>query len=353
MASFTTSEVLSTSSIETPPFSLIEYKGLFFRLLDELKLAATELSRDPQAFFKTIVSADTRDQKRRRLLWGGVVVAASVHVAFLVVVAIAGWHRFMAPVTPPDRPTISVTMVEPQPSPRTGSVPTPTPGTNKPNGDKDGRGGGGGQQDPRPAPHGTLPQSVPRPPIIAFNAPSAQNPALPMPFTTAGPETPPPPAPVGDPNSKGTEPSAGPGKGGGVGAGNGPGAGVGRGPGSGPGSGGRPGNGINGGDPGGGDPTDLLFSGQKPEGFIPFRWLYRPTPVTTPEAQENKVIGYVVLRATFNANGTVSDIEILQPVEYMTESAIDSLKRSRFKPATINGKPVTLRKVPIKVLVHY
>ena len=96
----------------------------------------------------------------------------------------------------------------------------------------------------------------------------------------------------------------------------------------------------------------MMFSGQNPEGFMPFRWLYRPVPVTTPEAQENKVSGTVMLRATFNADGTISDVEVISPVDFMTESAIESLKRSKFKPATINGKPVTLRRVPIKVEIH-
>lgn len=87
--------------------------------------------------------------------------------------------------------------------------------------------------------------------------------------------------------------------------------------------------------------------------YTPFSWLRRPTPVVTPEAQENKVIGIVLLRATFHADGTVSDIEVVMPVEFMTESAIDSLMRSKFRPATVNGKPITVRKVPVKIFVHY
>jgi TonB family protein len=154
---------------------------------------------------------------------------------------------------------------------------------------------------------------------------------------------------------KGTEPSGGPGSGGGLGPGKGTGTGPGEGPGSGPGKGQGKGYGIDSGDPNGSEgalpPID--FRQPAPRGFVPFRWLYRPTPVTTPEAQKEKVIGDVLLRATFNANGEISDIEVLMPVEYMTESAIESLRRSKFKPATINGKPVTLRNVPIRVSVHY
>jgi hypothetical protein len=59
------------------------------------------------------------------------------------------------------------------------------------------------------------------------------------------------------------------------------------------------------------------------------------------------------MRATFNADGTISDVELVMPVEFMTESAIESLRRSTFRPATVNGVPITVRKVPIKVFVHY
>jgi hypothetical protein len=60
----------------------------------------------------------------------------------------------------------------------------------------------------------------------------------------------------------------------------------------------------------------------------------------------------VLLRATFNANGTITDIEVVQPVEYMTDSAIQALEQSRFRPATLFGKPVTLRRVLVQVRVY-
>jgi TonB family protein len=88
-------------------------------------------------------------------------------------------------------------------------------------------------------------------------------------------------------------------------------------------------------------------------GYKSWSWIRRATAAVTPEAQENKVIGTVVLRANFNADGTISDIEVAMPVDFMTQSAIEALQRSSFHPATINGVAITLRKVPIKIYVHY
>jgi len=75
--------------------------------------------------------------------------------------------------------------------------------------------------------------------------------------------------------------------------------------------------------------------------------------VITPEASQNKVNGTVFLRATFNADGTITDIEVRMGVDFMNESAVESLRRSKFYPATIDGKPITLRGVPVKIDVHY
>ena len=86
---------------------------------------------------------------------------------------------------------------------------------------------------------------------------------------------------------------------------------------------------------------------------MPFSWIRRATAIVTPEAQEHKAAGRVLLKATFNADGTVSDIEIINPVDFMTESAIESLRRSKFRPASINGVPITVRRVPVYIDVHY
>jgi hypothetical protein len=72
-----------------------------------------------------------------------------------------------------------------------------------------------------------------------------------------------------------------------------------------------------------------------------------------PEAQKQEVLNYVLMRATFNANATITDIEVLTPRDSMTDSAVESLRHSTFRPATVNGVPITVRRVQIKVGVHY
>jgi TonB family protein len=99
-------------------------------------------------------------------------------------------------------------------------------------------------------------------------------------------------------------------------------------------------------------PAEIDWRASKPPGFSPFKWIYRARPIVTPEAQANKVSGEVLLRATFRADGRITDIEVISPVEYMTESAIEALERSRFRPAMINGVPVTLRNVLVRIKIE-
>jgi protein TonB len=144
--------------------------------------------------------------------------------------------------------------------------------------------------------------------------------------------------------------SAGQGEGEGIGNKKGSGVGSGTGSGVGPGQGAGTNNGKAGTLDGKGTAiASLYFNLPKPAGYVPFSWIYRPTPVVTPEAQANKSSGTVVVMATFRADGTITDIEIKNQVDYMTESAIDALKRARFRPASINGVPITLFRVPVRI----
>ncbi|HSO74027.1 MAG TPA: energy transducer TonB [Blastocatellia bacterium] len=350
MASVATVDFGETSRpVDAPPFSLIEQKGLVKRLGEELTRAASELSRDPSAFFRGLFVADARDKKRRRLICAGLALGLVAQFVFLVVAAIAGWHRMLAPAKEPQP---KVTMLSQNPIEYVDSTPT-----EKPPGSKDGGGGGGGQHTEAPASKGPLPQSVPQPQLVNPNPSNIAEPTLAVAPTIKGLESiPPPPAQVGDPNGQGSEFSGGPGSGDGIGSSKGPGVGKGNGPGGGPGEKGGRGGGTSGFPDGGrAQIAEVNFNDLASQpNYTPFSWIRRPKPAVTPEADENKVIGIVVLRATFHADGTISDVEVVMPVEHgMTESAIESLMRCKFRPATVNGRPITLRKVPIKIHVHY
>ena len=347
MASVATIEASKTSSlVEAPPFSLIEQKGLAGRLAEELSRAAREFAGDPSGFVRSLVAADAKDAKRRRLIYAGLAFALVAHVVFVAIAAIAGWHRIMAP---PEEDRLQITMLNP---PLLAEAPEVT--SEKPLGKKDGGGGGGGQHNPLPPSRGHLPQFIPQAALVDMRPSEIPEPSLAVPPTIQGSETaPPPPGQIGDPKGKASDFSGGPGEGGGIGTSKGAGVGPGGGSGAGPGGpGGR--GGSKPGSPDGSSIMEVNFSNlaSYPD-YTPFKWLRRPNPVVTPDAQENKVIGIVLLRATFHADGTIDDIEVVMPVEYMTESAVDSLMRSKFRPATVNGKPVTVRKVLVRITVHY
>jgi protein TonB len=354
MASLGTTEFIkATPRTAKLPFALIEEKGLLARLGQEIKRAAYELAEDPRGFLRGLFPSDVKDEKRRRRIVAGLTLAVVTHAALLGVIVYAGWHRFL------DRPASETNykIIELKPG---DFKPTPEAAASKPNNlpDGDGAGGGGGGQNSSHKPSGgVLPQMSPQPQIVKLNAPSVPLPSLPVPPTIVGQATMPPPADaaIGVPDAKlGEPPSPGSGSGGGLGTGNGTGVGAGTGPGTRRGSGGNRGGGGVGSHEGGGDdasgPIDWTRLKNIP-GSTDIVFIRRPTPVVTPEAEANKVSGVVLLRATFHADGRITDIEVISPVPYMTESAIESLARSTFRPATRNGVPVTVRKVLVRVRV--
>jgi hypothetical protein len=344
---------MTSSRADAPPFSVIEQRGLVTRLCDELARAAGEVRRDPRGFIRDLFSNDTKDAKRRRRIYAGLACALSAHVILLVLIAYVGWHGAFAKNGEPE---YTVKILDIPARARTDSPDALKPEV--PRGERGG-GGSGGDHNPLPATKGPLPQMSPAPQVVKPSAPSAPMPALAVMPTIVGPESPPPPINVapGIPTGAVAEaPSPGPGDGGGLGGANGSGAGnKGSGPGGGDGGGGGKGDKAQAGIPSGteGVPTGPIDWSRLKDypGSTVIAWLRRPTPVTTPEAQANKVRGEVLLRATFRADGTITDIEVVRPVPYMTDSAIDSLARSKFRPATVKGVPVTLRNVLVRINV--
>jgi TonB family protein len=352
MASVVTTEFVRTIRADAPPFSLIEQQSLLSRLIQALEGAVGELIRDPRGFMRDLLSADTKDAKRRQRIYLGLACALVVHVALIIFIAVLGWRTMF--VKPPTEraPEYRVTWPEfPASIEKSESTKPETP-----KGDAGG-GGGGGQHTLLPASKGEQPQMVPRPQVVNGNPSNIPEPSLPVNPTVVGPlSPPPPPAPIGDPAGKNRDFSGGPGNGGGIGPGEGTGVGGGKNAGAGNGSRGGKGGGPAGLPEGSGTeiPTVVDFNriGSVP-GYQNWTWIRKQRPIITPEAQENKVIGTVVLRANFNADGTITDIEVAMAVDFMNQSAIEALRRSTFHPATIKGVPVTVRNVLIRIAVHY
>jgi len=323
---------------------------LLSRLIQAIEGTAGELIRDPRGFMRDLLSADTKDAKRRQRIYLGLACALVMHVALIVVIAVLGWRTMfvkLAAEEPPEYRVIRTWISAPIEK-------TASTGSETPKGEGHG-GGGGGQLAALPPSKGEPPPMVPGPQIVNMNPSNIPEPSLPVNPTVVGPLTPPPPpAPIGDRTGKAGDFSAGPGVGGGIGRGDGPGVGGGKNAGA--------GNGSRGGKDGGpagfpeGSGTDIPLAvdfNHPPPGYRPWTWIRRQTATITPEAQENKVIGTVILRANFNADGTITDIEIAMPVDFMNQSAIEALRRSTFHPATIKGVPVTVRNVLIRIAVHY
>jgi TonB family protein len=331
--------VASASHVDAPPFSLIEQKSLLKRLFGELGSAFRELGRDPRGFIRDLFSASGKDAKRRQRIYFGLSLGVALHVALLAFIAVLGWRTMFVKPTGEQPPEYRVIF------PERSSIRKTEPA---PKGES-----GGGRNNPAPASRGQLPKASPAPPIIAVRLePTPRPPSLPVPETVqVDPRLDPNRdqlAVTGIPNGVPGPLSPGPGSGGGLGDGSGGGVG----PGGKGGKTGAPAGSSDGSDASVPHAVDFTRISSFP-GYRTWSWIHRQRAIVTPEAADNKVIGVVLLRATFNADGTITDIEVVMSVDFMNESAVEALRRSTFHPATINGVPVTVRRVPIKESVHY
>jgi len=88
---------------------------------------------------------------------------------------------------------------------------------------------------------------------------------------------------------------------------------------------------------------DTLIDDQ-PEALKPVTIWYKEAPQYTEIASINRLEGAVVLSAFFMANGGLSDIKVVRGLpDGLTRRAINTMKRVRFTPASLNGAPVGVR----------
>lgn len=77
---------------------------------------------------------------------------------------------------------------------------------------------------------------------------------------------------------------------------------------------------------------------EKPADFLP------PQVISTvePSYPVNTVAGgTVVLKVTVGSNGEVKDVQVLQKAGGFTQQAVETVRKWKFAPARLNGKPVT------------
>ena len=66
-------------------------------------------------------------------------------------------------------------------------------------------------------------------------------------------------------------------------------------------------------------------------------------PVYPKEAKEKQLEGAVALDVLIDDKGTVRQVSVIDGPEIFRSGALDAMKKFRFKPAKIDGKPVAVR----------
>ena len=85
---------------------------------------------------------------------------------------------------------------------------------------------------------------------------------------------------------------------------------------------------------------DEVFTGNEVTRKATVVW--KPEPTYTEQARAHQVVGTVVLKAVFAANGYVTNIIATRELkDGMTEAAIEAARNIRFFPAEKDGKPVS------------
>jgi TonB family protein len=77
------------------------------------------------------------------------------------------------------------------------------------------------------------------------------------------------------------------------------------------------------------------------EGMTPPRVLNSIDPSSNEYAQKYGIAGMELLRTVVDATGVPRQMAIARPIGFgLDEKAVDAIKNSRFRPATLNGQPV-------------
>jgi TonB family protein len=82
---------------------------------------------------------------------------------------------------------------------------------------------------------------------------------------------------------------------------------------------------------------------QSPDGTTRPVMIDRPKPSYTEKARDKKTQGEVVMRVLVGADGLVKQVEVIRGLpDGLTEEALKSMYKTRFRPATRNGQPIEL-----------
>ncbi len=338
---------------------LLKTESLWRRLGRELYAAVIELRRDPRRYLVALLRGESGSRRRGQRLQLGMALAVISYTCVVTALLLVGLsHSTTAQRLVPDSPLISASETDPIKLIWPVTLATKSEFVQRRNGHLGGSlaqpqrapgGGSGGDKQSLPASTGVVPQARlesqlklpdPAPPKIK-DATLVVTPTI-----VADPQTLHfVKGQLGLPDAPPAAPSKGPGNDGGIGNGDGTGVGW-----NGHGAGFGAGNQFNTGGRNpiiGGQPTTGLGKEQdvrKMTAHLRPTILYKEKAKYTEEARVLKVQGLVVLLATFNANGQITDIRVVRGLPSgLTEEAIQAARRIRFQPAYENGVLVTVR----------
>jgi protein TonB len=94
---------------------------------------------------------------------------------------------------------------------------------------------------------------------------------------------------------------------------------------------------VPGGVPGEGEILRVVGDVKKPE------VINRVQPAYTEIARRARIQGVVIVETIINTEGKVTDVRVLKSLPMgLTEAAIDAVKQWKFKPATLDNRPVSV-----------